>query len=68
MAIKVAGSVLNNNKLAKRIIAQKRQTPLKWVELHHIVENSNILAKALYLYWACYRGHIGLIKFILEKD
>lgn len=30
--------------------------------------NERILAKARHLYWACYRGHIPLIKHILDND
>ncbi len=53
---------------AKQIIAMKRPTSLKWVEMYQIEGNKFIWAKALYLYWACFRGHVPLIKFILQKD
>ena len=53
---------------AKSIIAIKKHTPLKWVEMFHIEDNKFIWAKANYLYWACFRGHVNLIKYILEKD
>ena len=33
-----------------------------------IESNETIHAKARYLYWACYRGHVNLIKHILEND
>ena len=28
----------------------------------------NIRAKCCYLYWACFRGRVDLVKHILEKD
>ena len=57
-----------NKRLAKHIISTKTKTPLKWVDTKEIEANNDIYAKSLYLYWACYRGHIPLIKHILDKD
>ena len=67
LAMKATSKVMSAG-AAKTIIALKKQTPLKWVEMYHIEDNKFIWAKALYLYWACFRGHTNLIKFILEKD
>lgn len=52
------------------IFKNKIKTPLKWVVEKDIVENDklNIRAKCSYLYWACFRGRVDLVKHILEKD
>ena len=46
----------------------KKVTPLKYVSVTDIKNDAKIYAKARYLYWACFRGHVQLIKHILEKD
>lgn len=56
------------NVLAKQIIALKKKTPLKYVKLSEIEADVKVFAKARYLYWACFRGHVNLIKHILEND
>jgi hypothetical protein len=53
---------------AKRIIAIKRVTKLQWTDLAEIEANEEVRAKALYLYWACFRGHNELICHILDND
>ena len=53
---------------AKHVIECKRKTELKWVDETEIENDPVMLAKAHYLYWACFRGHLGLIKHFLEKD
>ena len=37
-----------------------------YVEIKDIELDRVIFAKARYLFWACFRGHIKLVKFILE--
>ena len=54
--------------LPKTIIATKKITELHFVDVAEIESNETIHAKARYLYWACYRGHVNLIKHILEND
>ena len=54
--------------LAKNIMKLKLRTPLEWVEIEDIESNEDIKAKARYLYWACYRGHVNLVKHIIEND
>lgn len=54
--------------LAKQIIALKRITTLDYVDVNDIEANESILAKSHYLYWACYRGHVSLVQYILEHD
>lgn len=46
----------------------KKYTPLEHVDEEEINSNPIILAKARHLYWACFRGHIPLIKHILDND
>lgn len=38
------------------------------MHIKQIEGDEDIKAKARYLYWACNRGHINLIKHILEND
>jgi len=52
----------------KDVVGQKKDTPLKWVEVDEIESNFNVHAKAHYLYWACFRGHVNLVRWILEED
>ena len=63
LAAKVVNKVLNDA-AAKEIIALKKYTPLERVKPETLTDEDKV--RALYLYWACYRGHIPLIKFILE--
>ena len=46
----------------------KKFTPLEWVDENKIKENPIIKAKARHLYWASFRGHIPLVKHILDND
>ena len=46
----------------------KIDTPLEYVYVEDIEENDTVLAKARYLYWACFRGYNNLVKYIIEKD
>ena len=52
------------------IFKHKIKTPLLWVAEKDILEGDkyNIRAKCCYLYWACFRGRVDLVKHILEKD
>ena len=68
MADRVARASLGKHVEAKEIIAMKKYTPLEHVDEVEIKKNPIIKAKARHLYWACFRGHIPLIKHILEND
>ena len=67
LAFKVGTKVLEKVQ-AKQIIALKKQTPLKWITREYIEVHKFIRAQAHYLYWACFRGHVPIIRHILEKD
>lgn len=54
--------------LPKTIIGMKKKTKLDFVDVAEIEANDTIKAKARYLYWACFRGHVNLVKYILEHD
>ena len=70
LAEKIIKAHLGRNVEAKEIIAMKKYTPLEWVDEAVINDKKNpvIRAKARHLYWACFRGHIPLIKYILDND
>ena len=69
LASKIMTAFLGKSEvLPKTIIATKKQTPLDFVDVADIKSNDTIHAKARYLYWACFRGHVNLIKHILEND
>lgn len=56
--------------LINLLFKNKIKTPLEYVEEKDIEygKHLNIRAKAHYLYWACFRGRIDLVKHILETD
>jgi hypothetical protein len=53
---------------AKQIIALKKPTHLEYVDTKDIKCNNTIRAKARYLFWACFRGHVNLVQHILDND
>jgi hypothetical protein len=67
MARMSARIALSKN-FVKEIVGKKTETPLKWVDVKDIQSNETINSKASYLYWACFRGHVSLVKWILEHD
>ncbi len=67
LAKRSARKALNKN-FVKDVVGMKLETPLKWVDLKDIQSNETINSKASYLYWACFRGHVKLVKWILEHD
>lgn len=68
MAEDAAIKAISNQIQAKEIIEMKKETKLEHVDEEEIKNNPTIKAKARHLYWACFRGHIPLIKHILEND
>ena len=67
MAKMVAARMIGT-KLSKHIIGMKKRTELIWVNKADIEANEEVNAKALYLYWACFRGHIPLIRYIMDVE
>lgn len=53
---------------AKEIIKMKKRTELVYVKREDIERREEIRAKAHYLYWACFRGEIQLVRYLLEVD
>ena len=68
LAAKVVTKVMEDRNFAKEIIAIKKNTPLRWVTVEEIEANKEVFAQSLYLYWACFRGFVPLIKHILDKN
>jgi len=47
---------------------KKIRTELKAVEEKDIVKEQELQAHARYLYWACYRGNVFIINYILDNE
>ena len=47
---------------------KKKKTILKAVNPADIEKDAELQAHARYLYWACYRGNIFIIKYILDNE
>ena len=47
---------------------KKKPTPLKAVYPEEINKDLELAAHARYLYWACFRGHLYIIRHILDDE
>ena len=53
---------------AKDVIKVRKKTDLLYVKEEDVIGDDTVHAKAHYLYWACFRGDIQLIRYLIDTD